>query len=243
MVALYGLLSAPSLRFLAMQQFLPSYGAVLASCWHLLETGTLWLGIASSLVRMLQGYALGAGVGVVFGLAMGWSRRCEYLLDPLVQFVKFTPALAWLPLYILWFGTGQASMVMLIATGVAVVTLTSAYHGIRDLPEVYLRAARVLGAGRVLILRRVVLPGAVPHIFDGLRVGIAVSWAIIVAAELIGAPSGLGVLLVSAREYLNVPLVLVVIGHIGLLAFLMDLVGKAVHARATRWMKRGATDG
>lgn len=240
--ALYGLLSSPSLRFLPVQQFFPSYGSLLASYVHLIKTGSLLQGIASSLERMLQGYALGASVGIVVGLAMGWARRCEYLLDPLVQFVKFTPALAWLPLYILWFGMGQASMVMLIATGVAVVTLTSAYHGVRDIPQVHLRAARMLGAGRGLILRRVVLPAALPHCFDGLRVAIAVSWAIIVAAELIGAPSGLGILLVSAREYLNVALVLVVIAHIGLLAFVMDLLGKAVHARATHWMKRGARE-
>ncbi len=236
----YGALSAPALRLLDVQRYLPSYGALFDSYLLLIKTGALLTGIVSSVERMLEGYALGSIVGIALGSAMGWVRRSDYLLDPLVQVVKFTPALAWLPLYMVWFGTGQTSMVMLIATGVAVVTLTSAYHGTRDIAEVHLRAARVLGATGFLLLRKVILPAALPQIFDGLRVAIGVSWAIIVAAELIGAPSGLGYLLVNAREYLNIPLVLVVIAHIGLLALVMDLMGKAVHARATRWMKRRA---
>lgn len=234
----YGLISAPALRVLGFQEFLPSYRALLGSYRFLVTTGTLWQAILASVERILEGYALGVVVGLVVGAAMGWARRCEYILEPLVQVVRFTPALAWLPLYMIWFGTGQTSMVMLIATGVAVVTLTATYHGVRDVPEVYLKAARVLGAGRFLLLRRVVLPAALPQVFDGLRVAVAVAWAIIVAAELIGAPSGLGALLVNAREYLNIPLVLVVIVHIGILAYLMDLIGRALHRRATAWMRR-----
>ncbi len=127
---------------------------------------------------------------------------------------------------------------MLIATGVAVVTLTASYHGVRDIADVHWKAARILGARGFFLVRRVVLPAALPQVFDGLRVGIGVAWAIIVAAELIGAPAGLGVLLVTAREYLNIPLVLVVVAHIGVLAYLMDRVGMAAHRRATRWMRR-----
>jgi ABC-type nitrate/sulfonate/bicarbonate transport system permease component len=129
-------------------------------------------------------------------------------------------------------------MVMLIATGVGVVMVTATYQGVREVREVHLRAARMLGAGGALLLRRVVLPAALPHLFDGLRVAIAVGWAIIVAAELVGAPAGLGYLLVTAREYLNIPLVLVVVAHIGAAAFLMDAVLMAAHGRLTQWMPR-----
>ncbi len=239
----YGVLSSPSLRILKAQQFLPSYQALFESYRFLLTTGALIHGIAESVARMLEGYGLGAFVGGAIGAAMGASRRCEYLLDPLVQVVKFTPALAWLPLYMIWFGTGQASMVMLIATGVAVVTLTAAYHGVRDITDVYLKAARMLGVRPWLLVRRVIVPAALPQVFDGLRVAIGVSWAIIVAAELIGAPAGLGYLLVTAREYLNIPLVLVVVFHIGVLAFVMDLILLVIHRRVTRWMKRRALAG
>jgi sulfonate transport system permease protein len=234
----YAVLSAPALRVLSFQEFLPSYGALLASFRFLARSGTLAQAILASVERVLEGYALGALVGVAAGSAMGSARRCDYVLEPLVQLFRFTPALAWLPLYMIWFGTGQASMVMLIATGVGVVTLTATYHGLRDVPDVYVKAARVLGAGRLLLLRRVVLPAALPQVFDGLRVAVGVAWAIIVAAELIGAPSGLGALLVNAREYLNIPLVVVVIIHIGLLAYLMDLAARAFHRRATSWMRR-----
>jgi ABC-type nitrate/sulfonate/bicarbonate transport system permease component len=234
----YGLLSAPALRVWRFQAFLPSYGALVASYGFLVTSGALWQGVLASLERILMGYALGAVMGIVVGSAMGGIRQCDAILEPLVQVVRFTPALAWLPLYMIWFGTGQTSMIMLIATGVSVVTLTATYHGVRDVPDVYLKAARVLGAGRLFRWRRVVLPAALPQVFDGLRVAIAVAWAIIVAAELIGAPSGLGALLVNAREYLNIPLVLVVIAHIGVLASLMDLLGRRLHRRATAWMRR-----
>lgn len=234
----YGLLSAPALRVWRFQAFLPSYGALLASYRFLVTSGALWEALLASVERIVAGYALGAAVGIVVGSAMGGVRRCDAVLEPLVQVVRFTPALAWLPLYMIWFGTGQTSMVMLIATGVSVVTLTATYHGVRDVPEVYLKAGRVLGAGRLCLWRRVVVPAALPQVFDGLRVAIAVAWAIIVAAELIGAPSGLGALLVNAREYLNIPLVLVVIAHIGVLASLMDLLGRWAHRRATGWMRR-----
>lgn len=240
LLGLYGLLTSPWLQVLRLQRFLPSYAALLDSWVFLLGTGALLRGMAGSVGRMLEGYLLGALVGIALGAAMGWSRRTDWLLDPLVQLVRFTPALAWLPLYMIWFGTGEASMVALIATGVAVVTLTAAYHALRDVADVYLKAARMLGAGRGLLLRRVILPAALPQIFDGLRVAIGVSWAIIVAAELIGAPSGLGYLLVTAREYLNIPLVLVVMLHIGILALAMDRIGMVAHRRATRWMKRRA---
>jgi ABC-type nitrate/sulfonate/bicarbonate transport system permease component len=237
---LYGFLTSRWLEGLGLQHVLPSYAALLDSWLFLLGTGGLVRGMAASVVRMGEGYLLGAVVGVTLGGAMGWSRRADFLLDPLVQVVRFTPALAWLPLFMIWFGTGQASMVMLIATGVAVVTLTAAYHAVRDVADVHLKAARMLGAPRWLLFSRVVLPAALPQISDGLRVAIGVSWTIIVAAELIGAPSGLGYLLVTAREYLNIPLVLVVMLHIGLLALVMDRIGMAAHRRATRWMKRQA---
>jgi ABC-type nitrate/sulfonate/bicarbonate transport system permease component len=234
----YGLLSAPALRVFPFQALLPSYGALAASWLFLLRSGSLLPGMAGSVGRMLEGYLLGAAVGIGLGVTMGWSRRWDAILEPLVQAARFTPALAWLPLYTIWFGTGEASKVMLIATGVAVVTLTAAYHGVRDIAEVHWKAARILGARGLFLVRRVVLPAALPQVFDGLRVGIGVAWAIIVAAELIGAPAGLGVLLVTAREYLNIPLVLVVVAHIGVLASLMDRAGMAAHRRATRWMRR-----
>ncbi len=234
----YGVVSLPLLRVVRAQQFLPSFEALGRSYWFLLTTGTLVRGMVESVLRMMEGYAAGAALGIAAGAVMGAHRVGEYVLDPLVQIVKFTPALAWLPLYMIWFGTGQISMVMLIATGVAVVMLTATYHGVRDVGDVHLRAARMLGAPAFLLFRRVVVPAALPQIFDGLRVAIAVAWAIIVAAELVGAPAGLGYLLVTAREYLNIPLILVVVAHIGLVAFLMDIVLMRMRTRMTRWMRR-----
>src|SRR5207245_3406262 len=114
--------------------------------------------------RVFTGLLLGSLAGIVLGLLTGWGTRVESLADPWVTLFRFTPALALLPLYVVWFGYGEASKVLLIATNVAVITLLGAHHGVRAVPRVYLEAAAALGAGSRLTFRKIVLPAALPHI-------------------------------------------------------------------------------
>jgi ABC-type nitrate/sulfonate/bicarbonate transport system permease component len=189
--------------------------------------------------RVALGLLLGSVAGILLGLATGWAARAEFVADPWVAFFRFTPALALLPLYVVWFGYGEASKVLLIATSVAVITLLGAHQGVRGVPRVYLDAAASLGAGGWLRFRKIVLPAAFPAIFSSLRIAAGLAWVTIVVAELIDArmPS-LGYLLALAGAYPRVPQMLLGIATVGALVLVFDAAALLAHARATRWMPR-----
>jgi len=222
-------------------QLLPPYRSLAEEGTFLVESGILTGSIAVSAGRVLLGFVLGAAAGILVGLWTGRRARAEYLAGPWVTFLQFTPALALLPLYVLWFGYGEISKVLLIATNVAVVALLGAHQGVRSVPRVYLDAASALGAGERLTFRKIVLPAALPHIFASLRIALGLAWVTIVVAELIDAqmPS-LGYLLTLAGAYPRVPTMVIGIGTIGALVLAFDLLAMSLHVRATRWMRRAA---
>ena len=251
---LYGLVSEVGSLFLPRRvwmavhyvegvELIPRYSSLGEEAAFLIRAGILQSSIAVSLGRVLQGLLLGSAIGVPLGLATARITRLEYLVDPWVTFFRFTPALALLPLYVLWFGFGEASKILLIATGVAVVTLLGAHHGGRDIPRVYLDAALALGAPRRMVLRRIILPAALPHIFASLRISVALAWVTIVIAELIDPrmPS-LGYLLVLGGASPRVPTIVIGIATIGLLVLASDLITLRLYAHATSWMKRRDAD-
>jgi ABC-type nitrate/sulfonate/bicarbonate transport system permease component len=220
-------------------ELLPTYRSLLEEVVFLLRSGILPASVAASASRVLAGLLLGAAVGVPVGLAMGRSQRLEALLDPWVTLFRFTPALALLPLYVGWFGLGEASRILLIATAVAVVTLLGAFQGARQVPRVYLEAARALGASPALTWRRVVLPAALPQIAAGVRIALGLAWLTVVAAELIAPrmPS-LGYLLALAGAYPRVPTIVAGLAAMGAVVLLSDAVALALYGRATWWMRR-----
>jgi sulfonate transport system permease protein len=222
-------------------ELLPPYGSLAEEMTFLLQSGILPSSIAISSGRVLLGFLLGALVGTLLGLATGRATRVEYLVEPWITLLRFTPALALLPLYVVWFGFGEASKVLLIATNVAVVALLGAHQGVRAVPRVYLEAAASLGASEKLVFRKIVLPLAFPQIFASLRIALGLAWVTIVVAELIDArmPS-LGYLLTLAGAYPRVPTMLIGIATIGTLVLIFDLLALGLHARATRWMGRAA---
>lgn len=222
-------------------ELLPPYSSLAEELTFLVRSGILFGSIAVSSGRVLLGFLLGSAIGIMLGLGTGRASRLEYLVDPWVSFLRFTPALALLPLYVLWFGFGEVSKVLLIATNVAVVALLGAHQGVRAVSPVYLDAATSLGASQKLIFRKIVLPLAFPQIFASLRIALGLAWVTIVVAELIDArmPS-LGYLLTLAGAYPRVPTMLIGITTVGSLVLICDLLALAVHARATRWMARAA---
>lgn len=224
-------------------ELLPPYRSLVEELVFLVRSGILQGSVAVSTGRVLQGLALGAAVGMPLGLAMARVARFEYLMDPWVTLFRFTPALALLPLYVLWFGFGEASKVLLIATGVAVVTLLGAYQGARDVPRVYLEVAASLGASRWMVLRRIILPAALPQILSGIRIAVGLAWVTIVVAELIDArmPS-LGYLLALAGAYPRVPTIMLGIGAIAGLVLVSDAVALGLYQAGTRWMRRRVAD-
>ena len=220
-------------------QLLPTVRSLAEEATFLVESRILLDSIAVSTRRVALGLLLGSLAGILLGLLTGWAARLEVLADPWVTFFRFTPALALLPLYVVWFGYGEAPKVLLIATNVAVIVLLGAHQGVRGVARVHLDAAASLGAGRWLVFRRVVLPSAFPSILASVRIAAGLAWVTIVVAELIDArmPS-LGYLLALAGAYPRVPTMLIGIATVGALVLLFDLLALLLHARATRWMER-----
>jgi len=222
-------------------KLLPTWRALVEEGAFLIESNILVDSIAVSTRRVVLGLLLGSVAGILLGLLTGSASRLEALAEPWVTFFRFTPALALLPLYVVWFGYGESSKVLLIATNVAVITFLGAHQGVRGVPRVYLDAAASLGADGQLRFRKVILPAAFPSIFSSVRVAAGLAWVTIVVAELINAqmPS-LGYLLALAGAYPRVPTMLIGLATVGALVLIFDLLALLLHAWATRWMERAA---
>jgi len=222
-------------------QLLPTWRSLVEEGTFLIESNILLDSIAVSTRRVALGLLLGSAAGILLGLLTGSASRLASLADPWVTFFRFTPALALLPLYVVWFGYGESSKVLLIATNVAVITFLGAHHGVCGVPRVYLDAAASLGANGWQRFQKVTLPAAFPSIFASIRVAAGLAWVTIVVAELINAqmPS-LGYLLALAGAYPRVPTMLIGLATVGALVLVFDLLALLLHAWGTRWMERAA---
>lgn len=153
-----------------------------------------------SLRRVALGFLAGASVGTMLGVLSGWSRLAARMVYPPLEMARYVPALAWVPLAILWLGLGEASKIFLVSLGAFFQCLFGAYAGVRRVDSELLRAARSLGCDGGALLRRVVLPAVLPDLATALRVGVTLSYITVVGAELLGADSGLGQLMMVGRE-------------------------------------------
>lgn len=196
---------------------------------------TLWQHLAASLTRMLVALFAAAAIGIPVGIAMGLSPAVRGLLDPLIELYRPVPPLAYLPLMVIWFGIGETSKILLIYLAIFAPVTLSTLAGVRNTQQVRIRAAQSLGANRWQLLRWVILPGALPEILTGLRIGLGVGWSTLVAAELIAATRGLGFMVQSAGEFLATDVVLAGIAVIALIAFTLELGLRALQRRLTPW--------
>lgn len=173
-----------------------------------------------TMIRLLSGFALAAVAGLVIGVLMGRSRRAEDIFLPLVSILAPIPGLAYTPLFLLWFGPGQFSAVLLVAFVSSFPIIYNSWTGVKAVKEIWVRAAQAMGADDRRMFTHVILPGALPYILTGLRLGLAQAWRILVAVEMLAAvPWGLGWLIFGAREFLNTDAMMagvVVIALIGL---------------------------
>jgi NitT/TauT family transport system permease protein len=187
---------------------------------RLTASGILPHHVLDTLLRLLAGFAVAAIVGVAIGFAMGRSRRAEDTLLPLVSIGAPIPGLAYAPLFLLWFGLGNSSAVLLVAFVSAFPIVFNTWTGVKAVKEIWLRSAQAMGADSRRLFHHVILPGALPYILTGLRLGLAQAWRILVGVEMLAAvPWGLGWMIFGAREFLNTDVMLAgvaVIGAIGL---------------------------
>ena len=189
---------------------------------------TLWQHLAASLTRILLALLAAVLIGIPVGIAMGLSPTVRGILDPV-------PPLAYLPLMVIWFGIGETSKILLIYLAIFAPVAMSALAGVKSAQQVRIRAAQSLGASRAQVLWFVILPGALPEILTGLRIGLGVGWSTLVAAELIAATRGLGFMVQSAGEFLATDVVLAGIAVIAIIAFLLELGLRALQRRLTPW--------
>ena len=198
----------------------PTLEEVAATLVRLTAAGILPHHAAETLYRLAAGFAVAALAGVAIGIAMGRSRRAEDLLLPLVSIGAPIPGLAYAPLFLLWFGLGDTGSIVLVAFVAAFPVIQNSWTGVKAVKEIWIRAAQTMGADGRRLFRHVILPGALPYILTGLRLGLAQAWRILVAVEMLAAVQwGLGWLIFGAREFLNTDAMLAgiaVIGAIGL---------------------------
>lgn len=196
---------------------------------------TLWQHLAASLTRILTALLAAMLIGVPVGMLMGLNDTARAVLDPLIELYRPVPPLAYLPLMVIWFGIGETSKILLIFLAIFAPVVMSTLAGVRSAQQVRLRAAQSLGATRWQTLWFVVLPGALPEILTGLRIGLGVGWSTLVAAELIAATRGLGFMVQSAGEFLATDVVLAGIAVIALIAFFLELGLRAIQRHLTPW--------
>ncbi|MGH8673021.1 MAG: ABC transporter permease, partial [Burkholderiales bacterium] len=191
--------------------------------WTLLASGELFVHTGTSLARVFSAWTLTGAIAIPLGLAMGWSRRLERIIDPFVEIFRPISPLAWIPLAILWFGIGEAGKVFVVCVATFFPTLLSTIAGVKRIDPVLVNAGRVLGCTDPLSLfRKVIFPATLPNIVVGLRISFGTGWAAIIAAELVAARSGLGYLIANGMEILRADKVLVGMAMIGILGVCFD---------------------
>jgi sulfonate transport system permease protein len=234
MLLLAGWQAAAQLGWLS-SRILPEPLAVARAFGSLAASGELWTHVRTSLGRAIYSFAIGGGLGLLLGLLTGSLRTAETLLDTTLQMVRNIPALALIPLVILWFGIEETAKIFLVAVGVFFPVYLNTFHGIRSVDRGLIEMARSYGLSGWPLYRDVILPGALPSILVGVRFSLGLVWVLLIVAETISAQSGIGYMTMNAREFLQTDVVLVGILLYALLGKLADVASRALERHWLRW--------
>ncbi len=235
LLAFLALWEALSATHITNQLLLPSPVSVFRAGVQEAINGVLLPNVLISLQRVVIGYLLAVAVGVGLGLVVGWNNVLYAMFNPVIEALRPIPAIAWIPLAILWFGlTNNASYYIVFIGPVFPIFVTTA-AAVRSTSRHYVNAALCLGADELAMLRSIILPGALPEIFTVLRVGVAIAWTDVVAAELVAAQSGLGYQMWQARELFQSSHVIFGMLMIGLLGFANNYAVLLLEHRLLRW--------
>lgn len=216
-------------------RILPEPWAVAKAFWSLTVSGELWLHLKTSLWRATLGFAIGGALGLLLGLLTGSFRHAETLLDTTLQMVRNIPALALIPLVILWFGIDETAKLFLLAVGVFFPVYLNTFHGIRSADQGLIEMAKSYGLSGWPLYRDVILPAAMPSILVGVRFSLGLVWVLLIVAETISAQAGIGYMTMNAREFLQTDVVLVGILLYALLGKLADLFSRRLERHCLRW--------
>jgi NitT/TauT family transport system permease protein len=214
--------------------FLPPFSVVMQEFYHLIASGILTDSLVRSLVRVLIGFCTGSVAGLAVGTLMGWKEIPNRALSPIISLLYPIPALGWLPLLMLWVGVNEMLPIAIIFICAFFPICYNTATGIRSVDKNLVQAARTLGASDLRVLTTVVLPLAIPGIFTGLRLEAGMVWRVIVAAEMVAIPTGIGALLMRAESLIRVDIIIVCLIVLSLMCFFFETLFNYVENRLTR---------
>jgi sulfonate transport system permease protein len=210
---------------------------VVAAGWRLAADGTLGSHLLTSLTRAGVGLAIGGALGLLLGAVAGLLRLGDDLVDPPVQMARMLPHLGLVPLLIIWVGIGESLKISLVALGAFFPIYFNTYAGIRDIDERLVEAARTCGLGQLARLRQVILPGALPALFLGLRLALGAAWLSLVVGEQVNGQRGIGFLMMEAREFNQTDVVVLGLLIYAALGLLSDLALRFAERRTLAWRR------
>jgi ABC-type nitrate/sulfonate/bicarbonate transport system permease component len=213
----------------------PPPGDVALAALEMHRDGVLWSDLRASLSRAATGFVAGAALGILVGLLTSRIKLFNYSLNPFLTLLRPIPAIALVPIAIIWFGIGESSKYFVISYTVFLAVWLNTHHGMSMVAPTYVRASRSLGANRRREFIEVVMPAAAPHIMSGLRLGATLAFLSLVAAELTGASSGIGYRLQEARQFIRTDRMFVSLIELGILGALLDYVFVMLGRRAIHW--------
>ncbi|MBP2625476.1 MAG: aliphatic sulfonates transporter permease protein SsuC [Firmicutes bacterium] len=216
---------------------LPSIESIADTFIDEATSGQLLADVTISLRRVMEGYLIAVVLGISFGVFMGISSRVNKFFSLVFDGIRQIPPMAWIPLLILWFGIGETSKVVIIVKSAFFPILLNTMSGIKNTPKDYIEVAMLHNITKFDLFRKVYFPAAIPSIFVGLRLGLGVSWTVVVAAELIAATSGIGYRISDARSLMRADLVIVGMIVIGAVGVLMDNALTNISKHMIRWQK------
>jgi NitT/TauT family transport system permease protein len=233
-----------ALCVLQLLSVLPSTAIVFSSPLKIVESfvgkakdGTIWLNIGMSLFRVLCGFLLGFVIAIPVAFLMSWYKIFRSLVEPWIQFIRNIPPLAYIPLVIAGVGVGESAKIVVIFIATFLVNVITIYQGVRDVDVTLIKAARVLGANDRDIFIKVIIPASIPFLLVGMRLGLSTALTTLIAAEMTGASSGLGMMITSAGEYYDMSTVLMGIIVIGIIGLSFEQLVKLLERKVTSWQE------
>lgn len=194
--------------------------------------------IGSSMNRIMAGFFIGSFIGIAMGMLIGWNKTMRDIFEPLIEFIRPMPPLALIPLFILWFGIGSKSKIIVIAFGAWVVMIVATIEAVRNIDPIYINASSSLGAKGFQLFRTILLPAIIPEIMASIRVVAANSFGMSVAAEFMGTNAGFGYLIIEGRRFIRTDLLFVGVLLITICSMIVNAIIKIIEKRLTRWVPR-----
>ncbi|MHB8062395.1 MAG: ABC transporter permease [Ruminiclostridium sp.] len=214
---------------------MPAPSKIVDTFNQVIENGTLWKHFSASILRVLFGFTAGAAAGIIAGILTGLFEKINKAVAVIFGVLRPIPMIGLVPLFILWFGIGEESKIVLIAVGTFWSVLLNTEHGIQNVDYKFLEVARILEKNKLTTLIKIVFPASIPSIFTGLRLGLSAAWRCLVAAEMLASTKGVGYMISYARELAQPALMFVGLFTIGFVGIVIDVFIKKLQQKLIKW--------